>query len=68
MSSRVFTALHLQAGDILTPVRRAPIAVATIVSKDVRNPRLGYTVFTDSQGETHSLLNSASCIVLRAED
>ncbi len=68
MTSRLFSALHLQAGDILTPVRRAPIEVARIISKDVRDSRRGLTIFLDPQGETHSLVNSTSCIVLRAED
>lgn len=63
--SVVRSALHFQVGDRIILIGKAPIDVASVVSRDVQNVREGKTVLIDSEGKSHSFRNASLFSILR---
>lgn len=63
--SVVRSALHFQPGDRIVLIGKPAIDVASIVSRDVANPREGKVLLIDTEGKSHAFRNASLFSILR---
>lgn len=63
--SVVRSALHFQVGDRIVLIGKPAIDVASIVSREVDNPREGKVILRDTEGKSHSFRNASLFSILR---